>query len=502
MKKNLINKTALTITFFVTTLISCKKETGFLPDDQPSSATEQTSSISLDKGPAAIPPSITPSADWRQVKKSPIAFKPFEMIDKNGAPIAPDRPVTLRSGKQITAKAYFDRLNTFEQKLNAQGFTLRNNEPVIASETVTESEYLDGMISKQPQPIGDLRSDEYLSKFMNPVKKVGDVSLKPLDDYSAEEQRKLQRYTFQAAGDNVTATPIAAASIPTTVAIPNPVVLKKINESDVKEWSFGKASTFKVSARAELIRQATIYQFDPKNPGKSMSEFRVTGKGNLSGYAFGHSVNILNGETEFFAPADSARKMTAKVKIDIGGITLLNLSKSYAQKTRLSDDKYWSLNKSFGIQVPIALGIDFTGKIGIKGKAGLIYSATLGRGFVSPEVIAYGNLSGYAEAGAEFLDLIGGGAGTSLVLFNGKLDLFASLFLANQNVNQIVVGYSYYFGYDITMLKGRVYCYTEVCVPFTDWCWRPIEHTLFSWGGYTKKGTIAEGSKLYIIANL
>lgn len=233
-----------------------------------------------------------------------------------------------------------------------------------------------------------------------------------------------------------------------------------------------------------------------------MSSFRVIGKGNAYGYLFSKKFDLLKAEADFFAPADSAKKMTARIKVDVAGTTLLNINQSYPQKKTISGSPAKSINQSIPVEgFPIGGGLSFTGKIGVKGSAGLKYNATLGRGYVTAQAKPYASISAFGEAGVEFLDFLGGGVGGSLTFIQGSTDLRGSLFLALQNAEQIIVGYSYYFGVDLTLLKGRLYIYAEACVPFTDWCKR-WEHDIFEWDGVKAKGTIAEGQKTLTIANL
>ncbi|HEX8352085.1 MAG TPA: hypothetical protein VF611_04275, partial [Pyrinomonadaceae bacterium] len=71
---------------------------------------------------------VTPADPRRTglVKRPPIAFKPFAMVHPTTAkPLNPNALMTLPSGKKLTVKSFFDQINRFEQKLSAQGYTLR-----------------------------------------------------------------------------------------------------------------------------------------------------------------------------------------------------------------------------------------------------------------------------------------------------------------------------------------------------------------------------------------
>ena len=455
---------------------------------------------------SAVKVSIS-NPNWKANIKPAIPFKPFELLDSNGRAVPPDRPVTLRSGKQITAQEYINRLNQIEKKLNSQGHTLRNKKPVVISQTVTGEAFLQGKVSGFPQPIGEFRRGENLRTFMSPEKRVGTIILKPMGVYTPVEKNEINSYNFSEINGGVTATKITTTRRLIRTDISRAMLagavkaLKTIDVTDRKEWSLGEKETFQAGIEGTLTRHAKIYPFDPDHPDKSMSEFRVAATGRVYGSLFDHTLDLLNASGEFNAPADTSKKMTAKLVVKAGGITILNLNDSYAQSKSFNDMVAKSFDKSFPIEIPIGWGFDFQGKIGIKGDAGFGYGATLYRTFASVQGKPLANLEGYAEAGIDFLDVIGGGVGGRLTFLKGDLELQAFAGIWTQNAEQIVLAISYYFGYDLEMLKGSLYCYVEVCLPWVG-CWRPVEHDFYSWDGYKRSGTISEGSASYVLANV
>ncbi len=196
--------------------------------------------------------------------------------------------------------------------------------------------------------------------------------------------------------------------------------------------------------------------------------------------------------------------MSAKLNIKAAGITLYNFSREYRQSASFSDFYGKEFDKSFPIEVPIGYGFDFKGKIGAKGRIGFEYGGAIYRTFVSVQGKPVAEVEGYAEAGIEFLDVIGAGVGGKLTFLKGNLSLDAFAGVWAQDAEQIVLAISYHFGYDLEMLSGSLYCYVEVCAP--DWlgggCWRPIEHELYKWNGFKRTGTIAEGTHSYVLANV
>lgn len=446
--------------------------------------------------------------DWEATKKNPIAFTPFELKDKNGNAVPPDRPVTLKNGKTITAQEYIEKLNELERKLTENGFTLRNKKTIIASRTVTKDEYLNKRVAAASTSVAPLKSEAQIKQFMSPSRQVSDITLKPYDTYSRVEKSKINSTNFsKSSNGELTGKKINTAKRNRHTNLAQWGNLKSLHTTDItnhKEWSFGDPGIFAAGIEGTLHRYAKIYPFNPQQPEKSMSEFKVSAKGKIWGSLFGNSLDLLSGNAEFNAPADTSKKMKASLQVKAAGITLFNFSREYRQSASFSDFYGKEFDKSFPIEIPIGYGFDFKGKIGAKGRAGFEYGGTIYRTFVSVQGKPVAEIEGYAEAGIEFLDILGGGVGGKLTFLKGNLSLDAFAGIWAQDAEQIVLAISYHFGYDLEMLSGSLYCYLEACAP--DWlggdCWRPIEHKLFEWNGYKKSGTITEGTESFVIANI
>ena len=458
---------------------------------------------------------------WKKVKKDKIKFVPFRLEDKDGKAISPSKKVTLKNGNTITAQQFVNKANAIEKKLNAEGYTLRNNDNKIASKTITPSEFLDGKVATAPKAIGPMKRGAELKNFMSlekPVKIVKSlhdnrassntgrtITLKPYSMYSAKEKQDVSKYVFGNTSNTVKAQKITRSWRNFKIKAGQFGNLKKIyevNKTINKDWSFGEPSTFQASMQGSVQRYAKIYPFDPKNPEKSKSEFLVSATGKAKGSLFDKSIDILNASCEFYAPSDITKKMTAKIQIKALGKTLFNMNKQYAQKADFSRIFANTFDVSFEIEVPIVPGIDFNGLIGAKGEVGFEYGAKILRTVAQVQAKPMVNLQGYAEAGAEFLQLLGGGVGGELTFIKGELDLQAFTGIWNQNSEQIVLGVNFYFGYDLEVLSGSMYAYLEACTPVIDKCWRPVEHEFFKWNGYKSSGTIAEGQKTFNLANI
>ena len=148
--------------------------------------------------------------------------------------------------------------------------------------------------------------------------------------------------------------------------------------------------------------------------------------------------------------------------------------------------------------MPIIAGIDFKGKIGIRGGIGMSYTATLDHSIVTLSARPTTELTGYAEAGVEFFDVLGAGVGGNLTFIKGYLHLNSVAGIWTQTASQVVGFDNFYFGHNLEMLKGNLYAYVELCAPILG-CWRPVEHNFFEWSGFTSSGTIAEATNIYVL---
>ena len=457
--------------------------------------------------------------NWKVVAKPKITFVPFKLEDKNGKAISPNEKVTLKNGKVITVEQFVNRANEVEKKLNAQGYSLRTANKKLVSRTVTDRKYLDARVPTSPKAKGLFKEGNTLKKFMSLQKRVKVVSLspfmnntrsmiiKPYSLYNSREKKEVDKYVFSGAKGTVQAKKLTSSRKKIDFKQGHYGNLVKIYEFDKtipKRWDFGDPKTFQVGIEGSIRRYAKIYPFDPDNPEKNKSEFKVSAKGKAWGSLFGNSMELLNASGEFYAPSDITKKMTAKVHIKALGTTLFNVNKEYPQKVKLSDVYGKSFDKNFPIEVPIVPGIDFKGLIGIKGEIGFQYGGEIYRTLAAAHGRPIINLEGYAEAGVEFLDILGGGVGGKLSFIKGQLDLQAYTGIWSQNSEQIVFGMNYYIGAELEILSGSLYAYVEICdpSPLDLGCKRLFEHEFFNWSGFQLKGTIAENQFLIPLANI
>ncbi|MBP6688050.1 MAG: hypothetical protein KA160_09340 [Lacibacter sp.] len=438
---------------------------------------------------------------WQAVTGQPIAFVPFTLTDKNGQSIAPGKLFTLKSGKQVTAQEYLNRINDIEKKLNQKGKTLRKKENEILSRTVTSSNVLAGKAAnfKVDPP---RKSREDVAKMLIAERTVGATILKPYQLYTKEEKDKFESTAFIVSKSGISERRLGSR-YPNNFALPpaayGPLMpLKLIDDKTHRWWMLGDPATFEVGIEAELLRYIKIYPVNIDKPETSLSEFKFAAKGKVFGSVFDHRLNLLNASAEYYAPSNATKKMHTKIQVECAGITIFNHFKEYDQEKTISGFEGKEFDKSFSIKIPIGWGIDFLGTIGAKGRAGFQYRASVMRGTLAAFAQPVVDINGYAEAGIEFLNFIGGGVGGRLTLIKGDVGLQMMAGIWAQSRGQIVLGVDFNYDYSLEMLSGDLYCYFEIDYFFDTY---RKEHTLFSWEGFQQQGTVASSSAYYTLAN-
>lgn len=379
--------------------------------------------------------------NWKAISLTPVPFKPIEMADKNGRPIPPDEVITLSNGRKMTAAEYFKEINEIEQKLNSRGYSLRNNQEVVASEMVNNEKQSDS------EPVAELEEDNGQPEGMKTT---------------------------------------------------DPKLLKTISSSFSKDWSYGSSATFKATLAGKITAKAKIYKYIPGD-NRSLTEFRAIAKSSLNAVIAGGTLELFNANGDFYAPADVSKNMMAKLTVTAGTTTLLNLNESYLQNKTINGTIGTTIRKEVPFEVPIISGVGFTGKLGVKGRADLQYGATLNRKLSGVRAKPIVDLSGYAEGSINY-GLVDGGITGNITFVKGFLDLKDSIGIFSQNSSRIVVRNGYYFGYDLKMVKGKIKVYANVCtLPYVPCL--PYSNTIYDEDGYVKAGTLYQGNQEYSITN-
>ena len=470
---------------------------------------QKTAVIKSEKNPIIIDES---NRNWKLTQnKAKIKFVPFKLEDKNGNPIQPNKKVTLKNGKVTTAQEFIDEINILEEKLNVQGYSLRNNDEQVVSTMVTNNKFLDGSRALAPKSIGAFKSEIEVKRLMSLVQKVKVagpsqagksqlITLKPYSSYTKSERDNINKYSFTTKSGVVLAEKKASNNRPFKDHRPKKIgnlsSLYEINETNSKNWNFGNPEIFQASIEGTITRFAKIYPFDVEKKDSNKSEFRVKATSKVKGSLLGENVDVLDASGDFYAPSDLSKRMLARVQIKAFETSLFSLNKTYPQKKSFSETYAKTFDESFPIRIPLLPGIDFKGLIGVIGEVGFEYSADLERTVASVHAKPLIDLKVYGEGGLSLIGVVGGGVEAKLTLIKGELDLNAYTGIFNQNSEEVVAGVNYYFGYNIEILRGSFSAFGEICspidIPWVDDCYRKT-HKLFDWNGFKDSGTILSG---------
>ncbi len=437
----------------------------------------------------------TSSPLWSAKSKSPVPFRPITARDYNVNDIPPNQIISLSNGNKMTASVYFAKLNKIEKEANKHGYSLRDKE-VFRSKTVTPASFLEVKSAQTPNPSARLKTQAEQEAFLNPILKSGTRVIKPLGDYTPAEKRKvLSEELKNYESSDLTVRGIAAA--PSIFS--NTGVLKTINETSTKDYSFGDARVFQAGAHVSLKRLAKIY-----GQGSKKTEFTITGTGKIYGSVLGNSFTVVNSSAVAYVPVDSSKKMTLKLLVNITGIDVLNTTYEHAVRKTVADNKTKPFEYGKSISFPLIWGISITGRVGVKGSVGYSYSVELDRAFLKAQFKPIADIKGFLEIGLSApLDIASIGVRTDLIFLKGFADLSAWFGIYNSNQRHILLGYGYDVSFYLEFLKGELKLSWRVgCVdlPFVgERCLLRGEHTFLSFIGRKITGTYTDGRFVYDI---
>ncbi|MCI0393124.1 MAG: hypothetical protein MOB07_30700 [Acidobacteria bacterium] len=378
-------------------------------------------------------------------RRQPVAFKAFDLRDpRNGNAVAPTAMITLANGKQMTAQQYYAELNKLEQQFNAIGYSMRDPQQKIE---------LQQLLIDQPALDRQIQNLRVANPQTASLAAPGAVKLSPQvlqtlnKEFTLESQKDIQR-TKILGGIKVIGNPNTVHTV------------KSFN------YTLGNTSTFAAFANGKLDLT-----------GKS-DLTTVYGEANAGGSVLGNSKNIFRVTGQVTAPKTGT--MNGKLTFAVLGINVYNLN----QNTNAAFSKSDSLTKSFdwNTSATFTIGpIPVKVKVGAKGNAGVAYFVSLRPVAAKASLSPTANASIYAQAGVDIL-IASAGVGASMTLIDGDLNLGGEIAIIIEGANAIFYE-RFYACVDLHMLKGKVYVYAEVDLPWPlpdkEWQW-----TLWNWSGY------------------
>jgi len=402
----------------------------------------------LAQGPPIQAPTVDVQINPNLVKvnrRQAIAFKPFEARDpRTGAPISPAASITLANGKQMTVQQYYAELNRLEQQFNAIGYSLRDQQQKIE---------LQQLLIDQPALQRQIQNLRVANPQTATVGAPGAVKLTPQalqtlsKEHAIEAQKDAQR--AQLLGG------IKVLGNPNTVH-----TVKSFN------YTLGNNSTFAAFANGKLDLT-----------GKS-DLTTVYGEANAGGSVLGASKNILRVTGQATAPKTGV--MNGKLTFAVLGINVYNLNQntnaSWSKSDTLTRSFDWNTSATFTIG-PIPVKV----KVGAKGSAGVSYFVSLRPVAAKAQLSPTANATVYAQAGVDIL-IASAGVGASMTLIDSDLNLGGEVAILFEGGGAFFFE-RFYGCVDLNMLKGKVYVYAEIDLPWPlpdkEWQW-----TLWNWDGF------------------
>ena len=446
-----------------------------------------------------------------------ITYKPFTLIDKNGRAIPADTLVTLPNGNKMTAQEYVDQLNGYEKKLSAMGHSLHNEKRIKISKVVTDKSFLDDKVKLLPRILGPRMTTLERNTYLNPGNKFGDYIFKPLGEMT--EANKTFNESLQLSVDSII---VWTKHLP-SVHLKDIPGTSKSAYSDLKVASYpyswvpvdmnmGDKSTVYLGVHLGFTSDLELYSPNLQDVKKNKSFFTAHGIAAVECALFNNEFDVIKAEADINAPADKTKKMSASFDVTIFGDDVVNEKSDDLANSPLSKDYGQNFDEGYGFSIPIWDGINFDGRVGIKGQLGV--TCTLGPLIKSADfnmqlaVIPNAQLTGYVQVGVDVLGIVGIGVGGELNVFQGDIsisDCVSAINLYTPGTTQLALNNTFEVDYGLTFMSGDMYVYARECVPFISWftddaCWQQ-DATIFSWGGITQNGTIAKlsDSKVYDI---
>jgi hypothetical protein len=405
-------------------------------------------------------PTVNVQINPRLVKvnrRQPIPFKAFEMRDpQNGNAIAPTAMITLANGKQMTAQQYYADLNKLEQQFNAIGYSLRDHQRKIDLQQVVIDE---PALQRQIHNLRMANPQSASLAVPGAVKLTPQVLQALNKEHTLDVQKDIQRTKQLLPGTTI---PMNANTVHS---------VKSFN------YPLGDTSTFAAYANGKLDLT-----------GKS-DLTTVWGEANAGGSLLGNSKNIFRVTGQVTAPKTGT--MNGKLTLTVLGTNVYNLN----HDTNVSWSKSDSLTKSFdwNTSAKFTIGpIPVRVTVGAMGSAGVTYFVSLrpvaAKAYLSPTAQA----SVYAQAGVDIL-IASAGVGASMTLIDSDLNLGGDIAIVSEG-GSAIFNERFYACVDLHLLKGNVYVYAEVDLPWPvpdkEWRW-----TLWNWSGYDNTACLFNTTK-------
>ena len=389
---------------------------------------------------AGLPKVALAQENVRDITHAPIPFKPFPMVDpKTDKPVKATDVVTLHSGRKVVAGEYFAHINEVEKKLNALGYSIRTmDRKAILHETIVNPDKR----KKEEEEIekGHVKHDPAKHKVPPTV-----------------ESRKKKHDDAIKAGADV---PRAIAASPKTATY-----------SRTWNYQMGNPATFAAFVHGDFTLKGNTVGIT------------LTGNANAGGYLMNSKKIILEGKGSLISNTDG-KNDRCTFNVSVLGASIYNLD---------TTSPNFSVSKSFSKSVDVAASfqvqigpVPITGKIGIRGTAGVDIFFGLRPTHASLHVTPHIEVNAYAQVGVG-IRFASAGVEGSLLLIRDNMDLGAEVDLKFDASGRPFIQGHLYLQNTAKFLSGSIGLYVHVSTPwpFPD---IDIHRTLYSWPGYSVTG--------------
>ena len=381
-------------------------------------------------------------------KRTPIAHKPLDIVDKAGKKISADTMITLSNGKKVKAGPHFAELNKLEQKLNEMGHSLRDakgGKVLLQQTNINEKERDD-----QAKKVAAAHAAEG-ARNAPAVPKVADLEQKHLTFGKLDADR------LQKAGTAIAAA--AATTQPTTA-------------QTVKQWNY-------TLGNKKLVAAYLNGKLEVKG---SKDDVTVTGSAAAGGYLINKEISLIKANGSVYAAAKGTSK--ANLHVYLLGQHVINLDKSTDASLKLADTKQHSIDVHADLHFSIG-PVPITAKLGAKGNAGVRYMLAVRPANATLQVTPFVDARVDAQVAVD-LGIASGGAGGEVILLKDELTFGAELGLDFDPTRGPKLTEHVYAQNKMTALSGKVYAFVRIHVPFfSD---PEYHHDIFSWKGIQSNG--------------
>ena len=408
------------------------------------------------------------------IRRQPLS-EPFPQVDPlTGVAVSDDTEITVPSGKKMKAKDYYSNLNAYQAYLNERGYSLKGKaDPGTIARVLNNINLLNEQKQvvkkdhKEPDPaiMDYLEDPDLLYEKLSSAGKSG-----------IRDKLKALYLDIINRGDDL--PKISAPEPPARVVTEATEDLRTVTN---KQWTLsqGEPEKFAASGSASLQVLASL---------KHISGL-VDGHASVS--VLSHGIPLIDGVVKGDAALDT--DATAEVSLEFIG------SEVFRKTWKDRGIKIASKKESSPPPMSIRRGQKFrfnvgpvpmSGEVGAAGQIGYDWAIGVSDKSGGVSAVAYSDVSGYAQVGAD-IEIASAGVGGELILLRDVLKIEGTMGLEVDASGAPRIETSVKGTNKLVVLAGELYAYVRAFVPTLgtpafdekQWNWE-----LFKWAGLDTGG--------------